>query len=738
VKHVPLLATLAASLCGALLPAATAAADPTKPYIVLFEKSSAPGARAATADLAADEHFTPTQRYDDAVHGFAARLDAHDVDAVRDDPRVKAVVADRPVKITTDVPLAAGDNTPLGVRRVGAGTATTAREASTANVAVIDTGVDLGHPDLNAVAGTNCNGTGAPTDGNGHGTHVAGIIGARNQGSGAVGVAPDTKIFAVRVLSAGGSGYTSNIVCGIDWVTSTRTDSDPTNDIRVANMSLGGGMAPYGNCGRSVNDVEHIAICNSVAAGVTYVVAAGNSSTDYQNFAPANYGEVLTVTAVSDSNGLPGGTGGADGCFGNADDTPATYSNYATRAADIAHTIAAPGTCIRSTYPGGRYANMSGTSMASPHVAGLVALCMGENGAHGPCWDKSPADVVSIMLDAAGTTAAQAPADAFTGSPSKASGGKTYGDMASPAWPSAARLVPAVTAYPTISGTAQTGATLTVDKGTWTGTGNTYAYQWLRCASTAVSSCASIAGATAATYVPVSGDVGKILRTRVTASNGEGAAMTRSYGTAAITAPVLVAPSNTAYPAITGTAAVGATLTGTNGTWKGTTPITYALQWLRCGDASIASCAAISGARSLSYTLVTADRGKLIRLSVTASNAKGSASMRSYATASVTGPPPPANTSYPSINGATAASSTTAGTTLTASLGSWSGSPTSYAYQWLRCGDASIASCASVTGATSSTYTPSAADRGKLFRISVTATNANGSATMRSYAMTIR
>src|SRR4051812_31843352 len=134
--------------CAVLAPVASAA--DTKPYILILEKSSAAGARAATSDIADDEHFTPTQRYDDAVHGFAARLDAHDVAAVRDDPRVAAVVADRPVRMTAAVPLAAGDNAPTGVRRVEAATATTAREASSANVAVIDTGIDLTHPDLNA------------------------------------------------------------------------------------------------------------------------------------------------------------------------------------------------------------------------------------------------------------------------------------------------------------------------------------------------------------------------------------------------------------------------------------------------------------------------------------------------------------------------------------------------------------------------------------------------------------
>src|SRR5207247_2377571 len=211
--------------------------------------------------------------------------------------------------------------------------------ASRVNVAVIDTGIDLNHPDLNAVAGKDCTGNGTTNDGNGHGTHVAGIIAARNNGSGAVGVAPGSKLWAVRVLGANGSGLTSQVICGIDWVTSTRTDADPSNNIAVANMSLGSSAPPNDNCGRSVGDAMHIAICNSVAAGVTYVVAAGNSGADEQNFSPASYPEVITVTAVGDSDGLPGGIGGPLSCYGTADDTPASFSNFATRAADIAHTI---------------------------------------------------------------------------------------------------------------------------------------------------------------------------------------------------------------------------------------------------------------------------------------------------------------------------------------------------------------------------------------------------------------
>jgi subtilisin family serine protease len=726
-----LLALALACLCAG---AGTASAADTKPYIVVFEKSSAAGARAATSDIASDEHFKTSQRYDDAVHGFAARLDKHDLEAVRDDPRVAKVVVDKPVTATAVVGLASGDNAPLGVRRVGAATASTAREASTANVAVIDTGVDLTHPDLNAAAGVNCVGGGSPNDDNGHGTHVAGIIGAKNQGSGAVGVAPGTRIYAVKVLNASGSGYTSQIICGIDWVTATRTDGNASNDIAVANMSLGGSSSFNDNCGRTVGDPEHIAICNSIAAGVTYVVAAGNSTRDESTFAPANYPEVLTVTAVSDSDGVAGGAGGTLSCTSNADDTPASYSNFATRSTENVHTIAAPGTCIRSTYMNGQYATLSGTSMASPHVTGLVALCMGEAGAQGPCWGKTPAQVRSMMLAAAQTTAAEAPGNVFSGSPTRPITGRYYGEMASTRFPSAAGVAPAWTAAPVVTGTASTSGTLSATHGTWTGSGLTYAYQWVACTNTTtLASCSDIAGATGATYQPAMAVGGKYLRVRVIASNSDGAAAVRSLTTAAIAAPV--APVNTAAPSIAGYPQLTRTMTAKPGTWTGTATITYAYQWERCTTTAVASCSQISGATGTTYAPVTADLAKYIRVAVTATNARSSVLARSVPTAVVTNPAAPVvtapvNTVLPSLAGMAVTTHT-----MTFKSGSWTGTSPSYTYQWLRCTTTIVGSCVNIAGSTGTSYLVTAGDTGKYLRIAITATNGAGTVTAKSNAV---
>ncbi|HUR84040.1 MAG TPA: S8 family serine peptidase [Solirubrobacteraceae bacterium] len=449
-------AALALSACAAALalPATAQAAPGSRipdRYIVLYD----PGVKdpgAATTRRAQAQDFRVRRRYQQAVKGFAATLTERQAARLRSDPAIAAVVPDRVVEASSVVALAAGEPVPpTGVRRVQAATPATTRQASTAGVAVIDTGVQLDHPDLVAANGTNCVAATTAGDDQGHGTHVAGTIGARNQGSGVTGVVPGTKIHAVKVLSADGSGSTSSVVCGIDWVASTRTDADPSNDIAVANLSLGGLGSPVSTCAQT-RDPMHLAICRATARGVTFVVAAGNDGVAFDTRheppasdpchadasgcpqgveVPASYPEVLTVTALSDTDGRPGGAGGS-GCYG--DDVPASFSNFAATDAGAAHTLAAPGGCIKSTRLNGTTTTMSGTSMATPHVAGLAALCMGETGDRGPCAGLAPADVIRRLRADAQSQIGFSPTYGFTGDPTRPGAAGTYfGYLATPA-----------------------------------------------------------------------------------------------------------------------------------------------------------------------------------------------------------------------------------------------------------------------------------------------------------------
>ena len=267
--------------------------------------------------------------------------------------------------------------TPFGIQRIGL---PAKDDYSGIDVAVIDTGVDTLHPDLNVVGGVDCTAAyGASPDYNdyyGHGTHVAGTIAAKKNGYGVVGVAPNARIWSVRVLDDSGSGSFASVLCGIDYV------AEHGDVIDVANMSLGGG-GPKTSCGGS--DPMHNGICIATEKTV-FVVAAGNSSADSDSFVPASYDEVITVSAFTDFDGQAGMAGVApqNNCYAySVDDHLASFSNYGP-----AVDIAATGVCVFSTVPsrlvgvGGvdpQFGYASGTSMATPHVAGCITRFLSDN-----------------------------------------------------------------------------------------------------------------------------------------------------------------------------------------------------------------------------------------------------------------------------------------------------------------------------------------------------------------------
>lgn len=340
-----------------------------------------------TADQMASRHkFARGEVYRKVVRGYSAELTKSQLSNIRKDARVKFVSEDREVSINSHLLSATAVQVlPTGVNRVDA--ELNANKGAGVGVAVIDTGIQLSHPDLlgNVVSGKNCvKPWSTPNDDNGHGTHVAGTIAAVDNGQGVVGVASSARLIAVKVLNRNGSGTWSNIICGLDWV----ANNAATYNIKVVNMSLGGTGTSDNNCGLTNFDALHQAICRVRDAGITIAVAAGNSGIDASGFVPAAYNDsVITVSALADSDGFSGGTG-ANTSYG-ADDTFASFSNYGSVV-----DIAAPGVNIYSTWNGSTYKSISGTSMAAPHVAAAAALYLKNN--PGATWTQVRGALITV------------------------------------------------------------------------------------------------------------------------------------------------------------------------------------------------------------------------------------------------------------------------------------------------------------------------------------------------------
>ena len=337
-----------------------------------------PGAdTAAEASAARSDGIEVGRTYKSAVQAYTAIVSPAEELHLAADPQVAAIVPDERIS-GSDV--LAGQEVPTGVSRVfgrqSATVSTTGLDVRVdADVAIFDTGIDPTHTDLVVAGGYNCTSSNRTSwmDQNGHGTHVAGTVGARDNDDGVVGVAPGVRLWAVRILDAKGEGYLSWWICGLDWIAAQNDPVDPTRPlIEAVNMSVTRWGLDDGKCGTVNKDLLHRAICRVVARGITVVAAAANDSGSAAKRVPAAYNEVITVSALADTDGLAGGAGGklcwSWGSY-DVDDTFADFSNYGS---DV--DIIAPGKCIVSTKRGQTYGYSSGTSMAAPHVTGAAAL----------------------------------------------------------------------------------------------------------------------------------------------------------------------------------------------------------------------------------------------------------------------------------------------------------------------------------------------------------------------------
>lgn len=311
-------------------------------YIVVLKDGVSQASERVAGDQARRLGLEIKRTYRYALKGYAARIPADRLDDVRADPSVAFVEPDKVIQTTEQ-------SLPYGINRLDADTSSTKAgdetgEVANVNAYVIDTGIDANHSDLNVVEHVNFT-RGKNRDCNGHGTHVAGTVAARDNTSAVVGVAPGAPLTGVKVLNCKGFGSTSGVIKGVDWVTANAKKP------AIANMSLGGG----------VSYALDSAVRRSAASGVFYSIAAGNDGRNACKQSPARAGagtdNGIVTTAATDKS-----------------DREASFSNRGSCV-----DIWAPGVNVLSTKLGGGTTVYSGTSMASPHAGGTGALYLSTN-----------------------------------------------------------------------------------------------------------------------------------------------------------------------------------------------------------------------------------------------------------------------------------------------------------------------------------------------------------------------
>ncbi|MDQ2775354.1 MAG: S8 family serine peptidase [Acidobacteriota bacterium] len=569
-------------------------------------------------------------------------------------------------------------------------------------VAVLDTGIQYSHPDLitniwdnpggvgTCAAGTHgynvltslCDPMDDETFYGGHGSHVAGIIGAAgNNALGVAGVNWTTSLMAVKWVDSTDSGYTSDLITAMDWIIKAKKAGV---NVRVANDSQTWAGTAFS---QALSDEIDLLTTNDIL----FVTAAGNTAqnNDTTPRYPCSYARPgMICAAASDQN-----------------DNLWTNSNYGPTSVQLA----APGVNIFSTLDLSNFGYISGGSMAAAQVSGAAALILSKG-------YLSVSNLRSTILTNVDTLSSLT---SFVGT-----GGRLNVCKAVPGCSTVSTAMPVNSAAPVVTGVAQAGSVVGASAGLWSGAPATFTYQWYRCNSTGTN-CAIIPGATAQMYaVLANADTGSTIAVTVTASNASGSASAQSA------ASVVVAGAVSAF-SLNSTISDGQNIGGTL-LWEATPAqqVNFVSFYI---DGVLSQTIPSSPYEYNQSTTGTFDSTTLSNGShVLGIRALGSDN-RTYAFygATVTVGNPPRNTAVPVISGNPAQ-----GQTLTTSNGSWTNNPTGFTYQWSRCNTAGY-SCNGISGATSSSYLIGTADVGFTLRVSVTATNSVGSTTAQSAATAV-
>lgn len=646
------------------------------------------------------------------VNGFAASAKREQIEALARAPSVKLVETNSVLVGTNDKAQAA-----FGVSK--ARLDMPSLDGAGVTIAVLDSGVDAGHPDLAArvieFEDFVNNQLAPPYDDNGHGTHVTGIVAGDGGESGGLyrGVAPGAAIVAVKVLNSTLEGVTATVLSGIDWVIKNRS----ALGIRMIVLSM---QTAAGGCSDGT-DALSVAINNATTLGLLVVVAAGNRGSGMCSIgSPAAASSALTVGAMADT-----GEGGFH---------LAPFSSRGpTLDGRIKPDVVAPGVGITSTKLVSGYEPRSGTSMAAPFVAGVAALMLDANPSLMPQQLKNMIMGTAVDWGRGGdnTVAGTAGPDIDFGA------GRLDAYAAIREAGAALASPPPVPTHEVHHGSiAEAGA---------------YFDHELRVDDTAFPIAATLIapGSTApdldlALFNPSGSEVASsrtvgrrqeqvafqpptpgIYTLRVTSRSGAGGYFLDVSG-ATSTQPV-----NGASPTVSGVMREGELVRAQPGAWSGALPFSFAFQWQRCDPAG-AACSPIPGSAGAEYQLTPADIDATIRVLVTATNSAGSSSAMSARTGTVA-PLPPRGVDPPAIIG-----TARDGSTLHAERGSWlSSRPLTLTYQWLRCRTAG-GTCTPVPRATAATFTLGRADIGMTVTVVVTAANAGGQASVTATPVSIR